>query len=85
MIDDSKYETNFPYELLFIDREVSGICLAFANNSSAYIKVSKTELPQIVQSTGFFSPLDQFGIKKLKCKWKEQGNLLQKILTKITF
>ena len=85
MIDDSKYETNFPYELLFIDREVSGICLAFANNSSAYIKVSKTELPQIVQSTGFFSPLHQFGIKKLKCKWKEQGNLLQKILTKIKF
>ena len=67
MIDNSKYETNFPYEL-FIDRDVSGIFLAFANNSSAHIKVSTTELPQIVRSTGFFSPLDQFGITKLKCK-----------------
>ena len=37
-------ETNFPHKLLLTDRKVSNIRKAFANNSSAAIKLSKTQL-----------------------------------------
>ena len=37
-------ETNFPHKLLLTDRNVSNIRKAFANNSSAAIKLSKTQL-----------------------------------------
>ena len=44
MIGDSSDKTNFTYELLWTDRQVSSIRKAFANNSSADIKFSKTQL-----------------------------------------
>ena len=37
-------ETNFPHKLLLRDRQLSNPCKSFANNSSADIKFSKTQL-----------------------------------------
>ena len=45
---DSNDETNFSPKLLLIDRQVSGLRKTFANNSSANIKLSKTQLSKIV-------------------------------------
>ena len=53
MIGDSNDETNFPHELLLTDRQVFSVRKAFANNSSADIKFSKTQLSKIIQSGGF--------------------------------
>ena len=47
---DSNDETNFLYRLLFTDRQVSRLCKALANISSANMKVSKTQLSKIAQS-----------------------------------
>ena len=49
VIGDSNDETNFPYELLLTDRQVSRLGKAFANNSSANKKLSKVQLPKIKQ------------------------------------
>ena len=43
MIGDSNDENNFQYKLLSSDRQVSKLCKAFPNNSSANIKFSKTQ------------------------------------------
>ena len=57
MIGDSNDKTNFPHELLLTDRQVSSICKAFANNSSADIKFSKTQLSEMTQSGGLLGKL----------------------------
>ena len=57
MIGDSNDETNFPHELLLTDRQVSSIRKAFANNSSADIKLSKTQLSTMIESGEFLSKL----------------------------
>ena len=57
MIGDSNDETNFPHELLLTDRQVSSIRKAFANNSSADIKFSKTQLSKMIQSGRFLGKL----------------------------
>ena len=49
VIGDSNDETNFPYELLLTDRQVSRLGKAFANNSSANKKLSKVQLPKMKQ------------------------------------
>ena len=54
MIGDN--ETNFPYKLLLTNRQVLNLCKAFANNSSADIKLSKT-LSKMIQSGGFLGRL----------------------------
>ena len=47
-IGDSNDETNFSHKsLLTTDRQVSGLRKTFANNSSANIKLSKTQLSKI--------------------------------------
>ena len=70
MIVDSNDKTNFPHELLLTDRQVSSIRKAFANNSSANIKFSKTQLSKIIQSGGFlgklFGPLLKNGLTLMK-------------------
>ena len=58
VIGDSNDETNFPHKLLLTDRQVSKLCKAFANNSSANIKLSKTQISKIVQSGWFLGELD---------------------------
>ena len=55
MADDN--ETNFPHKLLLTNREVSNLRIAFANHSSADIKLSKTQLSKMIQSGGFLGRL----------------------------
>ena len=55
MIGDN--ETNFLHKLLLTNRQVANIRKAFANNSSADIKLSKTRLSKMIQSGGFFGRL----------------------------
>ena len=55
MIGDN--ETNFPHKLLLTNRQVANLRKAFANNSSADIKLSKTQLSKMTQSGGFFGRL----------------------------
>ena len=43
--------------MLLTDRQISKFRQAFGNNSSANIKLSKTQLSQIVQSGGFLGRL----------------------------
>ena len=50
-------KTNFPYELLLTNRQVSSIRKAFANNSSVDIKFSKAQLSKMIQSGGFLGKL----------------------------
>ena len=50
-------ENNFSHELLLTDRQVSNLCKSFANNSSADVKLSKTQLSKMIQSEGFISRL----------------------------
>ena len=55
MIGDD--DRNFPHKLLLTNRQVSNICKAFANHSSADIKLSKTQLSKMMQSGGFLGTL----------------------------
>ena len=53
MIANSDDETDFPHKLLLTNGQVANFCKAFANNSSADIKLSKTQLSKMIQSGGF--------------------------------
>ena len=55
MIGDN--ETNFPHKLLLTNRQVSNLCKAFANHSSADIKLLKTQLSKMIQLGGFLDRL----------------------------
>ena len=63
---NSNDETNFPRKLFLTDTQVSRLRIAFANNCSANIILSKTQLLQIGQSRGFLGrllgPLLQTGL-----------------------
>ena len=50
-------ENNFPHKLLLTNRQVSNLCRAFENHSSADIKLSKTQLSKMIQSGGFLGRL----------------------------
>ena len=50
---DFNDENNFPHKLLLTNTLVSKFRKAFANNSSANIKLSKTQLHKIGKSGGF--------------------------------
>ena len=52
MIGDSNDENNFLHKLLLTDREVSRLFKAFPNNSSANLKLSKTQLSKIMRLGG---------------------------------
>ena len=43
-------ETNLPHKLLLTNRQVSNLCKAFTNYLSTDIKLSKTQLSNMVQS-----------------------------------
>ena len=51
MIGDN--EANFPHKLLLTNTQVSNLRKTFANNLSADIKLSKTQLSKMIQSGGF--------------------------------
>ena len=57
MIGSSNDKTNFPHRLLLTNTQVSRLCKAFANNSSANIKLSKTQLHKKGQSERFIGRL----------------------------
>ena len=50
-------ETNCPHKLLLTKRQVLKLRKAFANHSSADIKLSKTQLSKMIQSGGFLGRL----------------------------
>ena len=50
---DFNDETNFPYKFLLTDRQFLRLCKAFPNNSSANMKLSKTQRSMIIQSRRF--------------------------------
>ena len=70
MVGNSSDETNFPHELLLTNRQVANLRKAFANNSSADIKLSKTQLSKMIQSGGFLGrllgPLLKTGLPLIK-------------------
>ena len=57
MIGNSNDETNFLHKLLLTNRQIANIRKAFANNSSVDIKLSKTQLSEMIQSGGFLGKL----------------------------
>ena len=48
---------NFPHELLLNNRQVANIRKAFAKNTSTDIKLSKTQLSEMIQSGRFLGRL----------------------------
>ena len=52
---ESNDETSFPHKLLLTDTQVSKICKALANASSANITFSKTPLSKMIQLGGILS------------------------------
>ena len=57
VVDDSNDENNFSHKLLLTNTQASKFRKFFANNSSANIKLSKSQLYKIVQSVGFVGRL----------------------------
>ena len=57
IIGDSIDENDCPHKLLLINTQVSRLRKSLANNSSANIKLSKTQLHKIGQSGGFLGRL----------------------------
>ena len=57
VVGDFNDGNNFPHKLLLTNRQVSKLCKALANRSSANIKLSKAKLHKIGQSGGFFGRL----------------------------
>ena len=57
VIGDSNDKNNFPHKLLLTNTHVSRLHKASANNSSANIKLSKTQLHKIGESGGFLGRL----------------------------
>ena len=66
VVRDSNDENNFPHKLLLTNTQVSRLCKAFANNSSANVKLSttttkkkssKTQLHKIAQAGEFSGKL----------------------------
>ena len=63
-------ETNSSHTLLLTNREVSNLCKAFLNHLSADIKLSKTQLPKMIQLGEFLGrllgPLQKTGLPLIK-------------------
>ena len=70
MVVNSNDNTNFPYELLLTNRQVSNLRKAFAKNTSTDIKLPKTQLSKMIQSGGFLGrllgPLLKTGLPLMK-------------------
>ena len=68
MIGDD--ETNFPHKLLLTNRQAANLCKAFADKPSTDIKLSKTQIPNMIQSEGFLGrfldPLLKTGLPRIK-------------------
>ena len=53
VVTDSNDENNFPHKLLLTNTQVLNLSKAFANNSTANIKLSKTQLHKTGQLGDF--------------------------------
>ena len=75
MIGDN--EANFPHKLLLINRQVASLRKAFADKSSTDIKLSKTQIPNMIQSGGLLGrlldPLLKAGLPLIKNVTKLQA------------
>ena len=69
-VGDSNNENNFPHKFLLTNTQVSKLHKAFANNSSANMKLLKAQLHQIIKSREFLSrllePLLKTGLPVMK-------------------
>ena len=63
-------KNNFIHELLFTNRQVGNLRKAFTDKSSIDIKLSKTQIPKMIQSGGFLGrhlgPLLKTGLPIMK-------------------
>ena len=70
MIGDSNDEINFSHKLLLTDGQVLSIRKSFADNATADIKFSKTQLSKVIQSGGLLGkllgPLLKTGLSLIK-------------------
>ena len=70
VIGNSNDEYDFPHKSSLNNTQISRLCKAFANNSSANMKLSKIQLHKIRQSRGWFSrrlgSLLQIGLPLIK-------------------
>ena len=70
MIGNSDDETNFPHKILLTNRQVASLRKAFANYLSTDIKLSKTQLSNMIQLGGFLGrplgPLLKTGLPLMK-------------------
>ena len=66
MNGNSDDEINFPQKLLLTNRGVANLRKAFANNSSAEIKLSKTQLSNMMRSEGNLGSLLKTGLPSIK-------------------
>ena len=62
MIGDN--ETNFPHKLLLTNRQVVDLRRAFANHLSTDIKLSKIQLPKMINREDFLVDLTGLGINR---------------------
>ena len=80
VVGDSVDEKNFPCKFLLTNTKVSKLRKDFQNNSSANIKLSKTQLHKIVQSGGslgsLLGPLLKNGLPLI-------GNVLKSLAKKV--
>ena len=71
VVTDSNDENNFPHKLLLTNTQVLRLRKAFANNSSANIKLSKTQLDKLRQPEGFLGRILGPLLKKwIAFNWK---------------
>ena len=57
MIGNSNDETNFPPKLFLTYRRIENLCKVFANYTPVNIKLSKIQIPKMIQSGGFLGRL----------------------------
>ena len=53
VVGDSNHQNNFPHKLLLTNTQVSSLCIAFVNDSSANRELSKTQMYKKEKSGGF--------------------------------
>ena len=77
MIGNSDDETNFPHKLLLTNRQVANLRTAFANRTSADIKLSKAQLTKMKKGRflRFLAPLLKSGLPLLKSVIKPMAML----------
>ena len=61
MIGNSDDNTNFPHKLLLTSRQVTNLRKTFSKHTSADIKLSKTQLSEMIHSGGFLGLLLRTG------------------------